>query len=367
MEALEVKVLENVFEEKNMIQRCIQKLIDGADLSLSEATQVMQEVMAGEVTNAQTGAFLTALRIKGESIEELVAFARVMRSQCRQIKPKVHGKLVDTCGTGGDRIKTFNVSTVAAFVIAGACVPVAKHGNRAVTSNSGSADVLEKLGLNLAMSPQTVQTTIEKIGIGFMFAPAFHPSMRFAMQSRKELGIRTVFNMLGPLTNPANATGHLLGVYDAKLVRPLANVLNKLGCETAMVVHGLNGLDEISTLGKTCIAYLNRGQICDLEVNPEFFGVKQAQEVDLKVSSIDEGTKTIFQILTGKNLDDLKTEIVLVNSAAGIIVGGKADNFAEAMQIAKESISSGAAYNKLKELIDISGGSLQTLEELEAS
>ncbi|MDR2700486.1 MAG: anthranilate phosphoribosyltransferase [Nitrososphaerota archaeon] len=349
-----------------MIQNYIQKLIEGTDLSLNEATQVMQGVMTGEVTNAQTGALLTALRIKGESIEELIAFASVMRSQCHQIKPKVQGRLVDTCGTGGDKIKTFNVSTAAAFVIAGAGVPVAKHGNRAVTSNSGSADVLEKLGLNLTMTPQTVQTAIEKVGVGFMFAPAFHPAMKFAIQSRKEIGIHTVFNILGPLTNPANATGHLLGVYDLKLIRPLANVLNKLGCEKAMVVHGLNGLDEVSTLGKTCIAYLKQGQIHELEVSPKFFGVKRAQAADLKVSSVEESAKTIYHILVDQNLCDVKVEMVLVNSAAGIIVGGKADDFAEAMQVAKESILSGAAYNKLKELIVISGGSLESLEELES-
>jgi anthranilate phosphoribosyltransferase len=350
-----------------MIQNCIQKLIEGTDLSLNEATQVMQGVITGEITNAQTGAFLTALRIKGESIEELVAFANVMRSQCKQIRPKVQGRLVDTCGTGGDKIKTFNVSTAAAFVIAGAEVPVAKHGNRAVTSKSGSADVLEKLGLNLTMTPQSVQAAIEKIGIGFMFAPAFHPSMKFAAQSRKEIGIRTVFNILGPLTNPANATGHLLGVYDSKLIMPLSNVLDKLGCEHAMVVHGLNGLDEISTLGKTCIVHLNHGQINKLEVSPDFFGVKQAEMNDLKVSSVEESAKTIYQVLTDKKLNDPKVEMVLVNSAAGIIVGGKADNFTEAMQIAKESILSGVAYSKLKELISISGGSLQKLEELELS
>jgi anthranilate phosphoribosyltransferase len=350
-----------------MIQNCIQKLIEGTDLSINEATQVMQGVITGEITNAQTGAFLTALRIKGESIEELVAFANVMRSQCKQIRPKVQGRLVDTCGTGGDRIKTFNVSTAAAFVIAGAGVPVAKHGNRAVTSKSGSADVLEKLGLNLAMTLRVVQAAIEKVGIGFMFAPTFHPSMKFAAQSRKEIGIRTVFNILGPLTNPANATGHLLGVYDANLVIPLAKVLNKLGCEHAMVVHGLNGLDEISTLGKTCIAHLNHGQINKLEVSPDFFGVKQAEVNDLKVSNVEDSAKTIYRVLTDKKLNDPKVEMVLVNSAAGIIVGGKADTFTEAMQIAKESILSGAAYSKLKELIDISEGSLQNLEELELS
>jgi len=348
-----------------MIQNCIQKLIEGMHLSPKESTQIMNEIITGKTTNAQTGALLTALRIKGESTEELIAFAKVMKNQCLQIKPRVQSRLVDTCGTGGDRIKTFNVSTAAAFVIAGAGIPVAKHGNRAATSKSGSADVLEKLGVNLTMTPQTVQDSIEKVGIGFMFAPAFHPAMQFASQSRKEIGIRTVFNLLGPLTNPANAEGQLLGVYDLKLTLSLANVLNDLGCREAMVVHGLDGLDEISTLGKTCIAHLKHGQIHKSIVKPEFFGVKQAKASDLKVSTVDESAKTIQTILTSRNLKNPKTELVLVNSAAGIIVGGKADDFTEAMQIAKDSILSGAAYSKLKELVSVSGGSLQNLEELE--
>jgi anthranilate phosphoribosyltransferase len=348
-----------------MIRDCIQKLIEGTDLTLDEATQVMHEVMTGEATNAQTASFLTALRVKGESVEELIAFSVVMKSQCRQITPNVQGRLVDTCGTGGDKIKTFNVSTASAFVIAGAGIPVAKHGNRAVTSKSGSADVLEKLGLNLNMTPEAVQDAIEKVGVGFMFAPAFHPAMKFAAQPRKEIGIRTVFNLLGPLTNPASAKGQLLGVYDPKLTVPIANTLSKLGCQEAMVVHGLDGLDEISTVGKTRIAHLKNGQIKELEVNPEFFGIKQALPEDLKVCSTQESAQTIIRILVGKSLSDPKAEMVLVNSAAGIIVGGKADNFKEAMQIAKQSILSGAAYGKLKELISLSGGNLQILEEME--
>jgi anthranilate phosphoribosyltransferase len=349
-----------------MIRDCIQKLVEGTNLSLEEATQVMQEVMTGEATNAQTAAFLTALRVKGESVEELIAFATVMKSQCRQITPNVQGRLVDTCGTGGDKIKTFNVSTASAFVIAGAGIPVAKHGNRAVTSKSGSADVLEKLGLNLNVTPKAVQTTIEKVGVGFMFAPTFHPAMKFAAQSRKEIGIRTVFNLLGPLTNPASAKGQLLGVYDPKLTVPIANALGKLACEEAMVVHGLDGLDEISTLGKTRIAILKKGEITEIEVSPEFFGIKQAHKIDLQVASTEESAQTIHRILLGKNLSDPKAEMVFVNSAAGIIVGGKADDFKDAMQMARESVISGAAYAKLKELVRVSGGNLHTLEELES-
>ena len=349
-----------------MIREGIQKLVEGTTLTAEESSEIMNEVMTGKATNAQTAAFLTALRMKGEAVEELIAFASVMRKNCCQIQPNVQGRLVDTCGTGGDKVKTFNISTVAAFVIAGAGVAVAKHGNRAVTSKSGSADVLENLGLNLNVEPQIVQNTIEQIGIGFMFAPAFHPAMKFAAEPRREIGIRTVFNILGPLTNPACANAQLLGVYDAKLVVPTAFALEKLGCEEAMVVHGLDGMDEISTVGKTVIAHLKKGNIVKLEFVPSNFGVKTAKITDLQASTLEENAEILFKILTGKMADDAKAEIVLVNSAAGIIVGGKADSFREGMEKARESIVSGAAYAKLKALIKVSGGSLKRLEELEA-
>jgi 2-polyprenyl-3-methyl-5-hydroxy-6-metoxy-1,4-benzoquinol methylase len=221
----------------------------------------MTEIMSGEATNAQLASFLTALRMKGETVEEIVALSETMRKFSRRIHPKVSGRIVDTCGTGGDRLKTFNVSTAAALIAAGAGVTVAKHGNRSVTSQSGSADVLEKLGLNLDMAPETVQRSIEQVGIGFMFAPAFHPAMKYAIGPRREMGIRTIFNVLGPLTNPACASAQLLGVYDSRLTEPLALALQKLGCEEAMVVHGMDGLDEVSTVGKTAIAWLREGYV----------------------------------------------------------------------------------------------------------
>jgi anthranilate phosphoribosyltransferase len=277
----------------------------------------------------------------------------------------VQGRLVDTCGTGGDKIKTFNVSTAAAFVIAGTGVKVAKHGNRAVTSKSGSADVLEKLGLNINLEPKTVEGIIEQVGVGFMFAPAFHPSMKYAAESRREIGIRTVFNVLGPLTNPACANAQLLGVYDAKLVVPIASVLEKLGCLEAMVVHGLDGLDEISTVGKTVIAHLKKGNVMKLDFVPSNFGVKTAAIADLQSSTADESAEIIFKILSGKKDDNAKVELVLVNSAAGVIVGGKAENFKDGLEMARESILSGAAYGKLKDLVKASAGNLQKLEELE--
>jgi len=350
-----------------MIREGIQKLIEGYSLTSDESGEIMREVMSGKATNSQTAAFLTALRMKGEAVEELIAFASVMREHSSQIHPHVHSRLVDTCGTGGDKIKTFNVSTAAAFVIAGAGVAVAKHGNRAVTSKSGSADVLEQLGLNLHLEPQAVESIIEKVGIGFMFAPAFHPAMKYAAEPRREIGIRTVFNLLGPLTNPACANAQLLGVYDPKLTATMVYALKRLGCEEAMVVHGLDGLDEVSTVGKTAIAHLKKGKVTELETVPNDFGVKKASIADLKVATPVESAETLFKILSGNlALDDPKAEFVLVNSAAGIIVGGKAEDFEVGMELARESIESGAAYAKLKALIKVSGGNLSSLEELEA-
>jgi anthranilate phosphoribosyltransferase len=348
-----------------VIREGIQKLIEGSDLTFEESGQIMHEVMSGKTTNSQTAALLTALRMKGESVEELIAFSSVMRSNCCTIHPKVNGRLVDTCGTGGDKIKTFNVSTAAAFVIAGAGVSVAKHGNRAVTSRSGSADVLEKLGLNIDLEPKTVEKIIEIVGVGFMFAPAFHPAMKYAAETRREIGIRTVFNILGPLTNPACANAQLLGVYDSKLVVPMAHALGKLGCEEAMVVHGVDGLDEISTVGKTVIAHLKQGAVTRLEFVPSNFGVKQAAIADLQSSTAEESAEIIFKILSGR-ATDAKRDIVLVNSAAGIIVGGQADNFAESLELAQKSITSGAAIGKLRELVEASNGNLRRLKELEA-
>jgi len=350
-----------------MIREGIQKLIEGASLTFEESGAIMTEIMSGKATNSQTAAFLTALRMKGESVEELIAFASVMKVHCRQIHPKVKGRLVDTCGTGGDKVKTFNVSTAAAFVIAGAGVPVAKHGNRAVTSKSGSADVLEKLGLNLSLEPQTIEQIIEQVGVGFMFAPAFHPAMKYAAEPRREIGIRTVFNILGPLTNPASAAGQLLGVYDAKLVEPMAYTLQKLGCEEAIVVHGLDGLDEISTVGKTAMAHVKEGKVTRKTLVPADFGVKKAAVKDLHCDSADESAESMFKILNGKANGTAKADIVLVNAAAGIIVGGKACDFAEGLELAKKSVTSGAAYAKLKELVKASGGNLANLEELESN
>ncbi len=349
-----------------MIRESIAKLVEGENLSSENSREVMTEIMSGTASSAQIAAFLTALRMKGETVDELAAFDEVMRKNCLQIHPRVVGRLMDTCGTGGDSVKTFNVSTAAAFVIAGAGIAVAKHGNRSVTSRCGSADVLERFGLNLNMQADDVTRAIEQVGIGFMYAPSFHPAMGYAVNPRREIGIRTVFNLLGPLTNPASANAQLLGVYDRKLVDPVARVLQKLGCQEAMVVHGLDGLDEVSTVGKTAIAWLRDGEVASLEVVPEDFGVDHVTAEALRVTTAEESAETVFKILFGRvAVDDPRLEFVLVNSAAGIVVGGKAEDFVQGMEIARKSVESGSAYKKLKELVLASGGDLSKLEELE--
>ena len=349
-----------------MIKEGLQKLVERTDLTDQESQEIMKEIMSGNATSAQIAAFLTALRMKGETIAEVTAFARIMQEFCHQIHPKVKGRLVDTCGTGGDQIKTFNVSTTAAFVVSGAGIGVAKHGNRSVTSKSGSADVLEKLGLNLNLEPEAVGKAIEEIGIGFMFAPTFHPAMKFAIEARKAVGVRTVFNILGPLTNPASANAQLLGVYNRTLVESLCYVLKNLGREEAMVVHGLDGLDEISTVGKTAIAWLKEDKVAKLEITPKDFGIRPATLEEIKGTTPEESAEITFKILYGCcDLGNPKKDMVLANSAAGIILGGKAEDFSYGMELASESIDSGAAYKKLKMLVTASKGNTSKLEELE--
>jgi anthranilate phosphoribosyltransferase len=349
-----------------MIRENIQALVEGVSLTCEESRRAMEEIMSGQATNAQIAAFLTALRMKGETIQELATFAQVMREHCHLIHPKVRGRLVDTCGTGGDKVKTFNISTAAAFVIAGAGVSVAKHGNRSVTSKSGSADVLEQLGFNLTMQPEQVEASVEQVGVGFMFAPAFHPAMKYAVAPRKEVGIRTIFNLLGPLTNPACADAQLLGVYDAKLTEPVAYALRELGCQAALVVHGLEGLDEISAAGNTRVSILRNGQVVTRDVQPKDFGVRHVDLRALEGGSPAANAETLFKIVGGSTLEsEAKTEIVLINAAAGIVLGEKAEDLLSGVALAREAIRSGTAHKKLREVVKASGGSMEKLEELE--
>ena len=329
------------------------------------AAESMRQIMSGEATDAQIGAFLTALRMKGETPDEITALATVMRKFCTRINPKVNGRLVDTCGTGGDNADTFNISTTAAIVTAGAGVPIAKHGNRSVTSSCGSADLLERLGLNLKMSPGQVEKSIEQVGVGFMFAPTFHPAMKYAIKPRRELGLRTVFNILGPLTNPAGAEAQLLGVFDKVLTESMAECLNGLGCTEAMVVHGLDGLDEISTTGPTAISHLKDGAVKTYRVTPEEMGVQRAQPTEIGGSGPEGSAEMTFRILCGLEGHSTRVDIVLVNAAAGLIVGGHADGFSDGVEMAYEAIESGAAYTKLRNLVTGSAGDLSLLEEME--
>ncbi|MEE9565116.1 MAG: anthranilate phosphoribosyltransferase [Candidatus Hydrothermarchaeaceae archaeon] len=335
------------------MNRFISKLIEGQDLNSEEAEEAMKLIMSGSATDAQIGSFLTALRMKGETIGEISACASVMRAFAGGINPEVDGTLVDTCGTGGDKIKTFNISTISAFVIAGAGIPIAKHGNRSVTSKAGSADLLEALGVRMDMTPEDAKRMIEDIGIGFMFAPTFHKAMKYAIGPRKEIGIRTVFNILGPLTNPANAQAQILGVYDAALTEKMAGVLANLGTERALVVHGIGGLDEVSTFGETKISELKDGIVNTYEIKPEDFGIERAAPEEMSGGDAKQNADIAVSLLRDKE-SGVRRDIVLLNSAAGIYVGGLADSIADGMSIAEESIGSGAAYDKLTGLVELS-------------
>ena len=350
-----------------MIREAIQLLVDRNDLPFELAQQSMREIMAGEATPSQIGAFLTSLRMKGETIDEITALAIVMRENAVRISPHVNGRTVDTCGTGGDRVKMFNVSTCAALVAAGAGVPIAKHGNRSVTSKCGSADVLEAVGVNLNVSASVVEKSIEQAGIGFMFAPAFHPAMKNAIVPRREIGIRTVFNILGPLTNPANANAQVLGVYDSSLVEPMAKVLHKLGTEEAIVAHGVDGLDEISTIGRTKLAWLKDGETTIEEITPQDMHLKKARPNEISGFDIDQSARLLVNILNGaEDKKSTRVEMVLANAAAAIVVGEKADDLASGVEVGREIVASGRAYGKLKQLIDCTNGDASRLERVES-
>ena len=282
-----------------MLKEAIAKLIEGKNLNEDEAISSLDCIMSGKATDAQIGSFITALRIKGETIEEVTGCAKVMREKAYKINPKID-YYIDTCGTGGDGSNTFNISTATAFVAAAGGVPVAKHGNRSVSSKSGSADVLESLGINIDVPPETAKECIEKVGIGFMFAPHFHKSMKYAAGPRKELGVRTIFNILGPLTNPANAKGQVLGVFDEKLTEPVANVLLNLGVEKAMVIHGLDGMDEITTTTRTKVSEVRDGSIINYYIDPEEYGFSLAKKEELLGGEAKENADIICSIFNGE-------------------------------------------------------------------
>lgn len=328
-------------------------------LSRDEAHAVMTEVLTGQCSDAQIAALLVALHMKGETVEEIVGFAEAIRAAAVPLELHANSvldasgtgrdALVDTCGTGGDASGTFNISTATAFVAAGASVRVAKHGNRSVTSKCGSADVMEALGVNIHLPTAQVAACLEQIGIAFLFAPAMHSAMKHVQTARRELRLRTVFNLLGPLTNPARATCQVVGVYSADLVEKLAEALSMLGLHRALVVHGSDGLDEITITGPTCIGEVRDGQVRTYEVTPEEFGLQRSTLEDISGGDADHNAKLIRRVLEGKK--SARRDVVVLNAAAALVAAGRADHLRDAVPLAASAIDSGAALAKLQALI----------------
>jgi anthranilate phosphoribosyltransferase len=330
------------------IREAIEKLVNRVSLSESETIEVMNQIMTGEATPLQVASFLTALRMKGETVGEITGAARVMREKAHRVN--VGSTVVlDTCGTGGDQKGTFNISTTCAFVVAAAGVKVAKHGNRSVSSQSGSADVLAALGVKVDASRERVEACIAEIGIGFLFAPLLHEAMKYAVQPRRDIGIRTIFNLLGPLTNPAMANYQLIGLYSAELVGAIALVLKNLGSIRAMVVHGLEGLDEISLCGPTRVAELRDGEVREYSIEPEQLGLKRCALADLHGGNPERSAAIVRDILQGSK--GPARDIVLLNSGAALYVSGRADSVQKGVALAAESVDSGSARAKLDQLV----------------
>lgn len=332
-----------------MLKPYLAKLIQRQNLSTEESEQAMRVIMSGQATPAQIGAYLVALRMKGETVDEIAGSARAMRAVAAPVVLPVNGApLLDTAGTGGDGKHTFNISTAAAFVIAGTGRRVAKHGNRAASSKCGSADVLAALGVNLDLTPEQVGQCIEALGIGFLFAPKFHPAMKYAIGPRRELGQRTIFNLLGPLTNPAGATHQLIGVYDPALTEPLARVLGELGGRAAMVVHGYGGLDELTTAGPNRVSHLRDGQVASYELEPGEFGLQPAGHEDLLGGDPPQNARLLRDLLAGKDRSP-RRDVVLLNAAAAL--AAESGDLPAGLQSARESLDSGAALDKLEALV----------------
>jgi len=335
-----------------MLKKFIAKVAEGQDLSEEEASQVMTHIMEGEGLPTQIASLLTALRMKGETSQEVTGFARSMRAKAVHIRIKEGEGVVDTCGTGGDGCGTFNISTAVAFVAAGGGLTVAKHGNRSVSSQSGSADVLEALGVNLALPPEKAEASLQENGLAFLFAPSFHPAMKHALGPRREIGIRTAFNLLGPLTNPAGATIHLLGLYREDLTQMVAEVLRNLGSKAAFVVHGADHSDEISITGKTTVCQLRDGAIANYQVEPEEVGLKRASLEAIQGGTPEKNAQILRRIFRGEA--GPTRDVVLLNGAAVFMAAGKVSSLREGVQMARESIDSGQAMKKLEALIQFS-------------
>lgn len=336
------------------IREAIAKVVDRVDLSEADTVSVMNQIMTGEATPLQVASFLTALRMKGETVQEITGAARVMREKVHRVRVKAD-LVLDTCGTGGDQKGTFNISTTSAFVVAGAGITVAKHGNRSVSSQSGSADVLAALGVKIDAPKEKVEACLEKIGIGFLFAPILHEAMKYAVQPRRDVGIRTIFNLLGPLTNPAGATHQLVGIYDGKLTELVVQVLKNLGTLSAMIVHGLEGLDEISLAGPTKVSELRNGQIRNYTLTPEEHGLNRCRLEDLLGGNPEQCAVALRGVLRGEK--GPKRDVVLLNSGAALYVAGAAGTIGDGMRLAQQSIDSGKAQAKLEQLVQVTNAS----------
>jgi anthranilate phosphoribosyltransferase len=334
------------------LREFLKKLSEFNHLTKEEMIQCLEDITEGRATDAQIGAFIMAMKMKGETVEELEGAASFFREKATKVDVDDPDNLVDTCGTGGDLSDTFNVSTITAFVLAGAGIRVAKHGNRSVSSKSGSADLLEFLGAKIDLGPEQVKRMIEEIGIGFMFAPLFHPAMKRVVGPRREVGIRSLFNLIGPLSNPAGAKRQLLGVFSDQFVEKVARVLLRLGVKRAVVVHGKEGIDEVSISAPTTVAELSSEEVCIYEFTPEELGFRRYSMDYIKVKSVEESAKVAMSVLKGEPSPAL--DMVLLNSAFGIFVSGMADDLKTALEVAKDSIKSGKAQRKLSEFIDLS-------------
>jgi anthranilate phosphoribosyltransferase len=335
------------------MKAALARLVGGDDLPPVLAEEAMEMVASGRASDAQIASFITALHLKGESADEMTAFTRVLDRHARKIRPRLEGPLVDTCGTGGDRSGTFNISTTAAIVAAGAGVPIVKHGNRKASSSCGSADVLEALGVRVDLPPQEVCSIIEEIGIGFLFAPVFHPVLRHAAKTRSELGFSSVFNLLGPLLNPSGASARLCGVYDPGLVPTFAQAFHALGTDHAMIVHG-NGIDEITVSGVTRVAEVRQGVIHEYTINPGEFGISRSPLSTLAGHSPAVNAMIIRRILSGNQ--GPARDVVVMNAGAAIYLGAKAGDLAEGISLAEKAIDTGRASEKLEDLVKATGG-----------
>jgi anthranilate phosphoribosyltransferase len=332
-----------------MIQNALARLLEGESLTRAETRDVMGTIMSGEATPAQIGGFVVALRLKGETADEIAGAAEAMRAHVVEVRPR-RADLVDTAGTGGDGANTFNISTAAALVAAAAGAGVAKHGNRAVSSASGSADVLEELGFQLELSAAQIAQSIDELGFGFMFAPLHHPAMRHAAPVRRELAARTVFNLLGPLTNPAGARAQIVGVYSSALVPVIADVLAKLGAHRAFVVHGAGGIDELSPAGPNLVCEVVDGAVHRREIDPQALGIPRCDPLELRGGTPAENARTIERIFAGE-LHDGRRSAVLLNAAGAIAAAGHAADLAEGLEVAHEALDSGAAAARLLQLV----------------